>query len=506
MSKAKTPSFVAELPLTVQPRDERVLLDRLEVARRLYNATLQEALLRLDLMRQSKAWQSARKMKKGAARTKAFRTCQQHFGFDEYALHALAARHKNAAGFSARMSANELQKLASRVWQAVEAYAYGQRGRPRFKGAHRPLHSIEGKSNKQGIRWQAETGCVVWNGVYMPARLPTAAQDPYLAEALQARTKYVRLVWRIEHGKRRWYAQLMQEGQAPQKYDFRADGEVVGLDIGTSKVAIVAEGAAGLELLAPSVKQPWTESRRLQRALDRSRRANNPDNYHADGTVKKGARQWHKSKRYKKLQARHAEIERKLAAARKRDHGQLANKIIALGNVVQTEKLSYKSFQRNFGRSVKVRAPGAFIQLLSRKAESAGGRLVELDTWRLKMSQYDHATETCTKKPLKQRWHRVGGGDVLAQRDAYSAWLARHVSDGQHNPRWLEESWPAAEALLRRAGLCIQKPVSGKDPSEPTVALPSEPVARQRRLAQSLNQDDVGHSAESPEALCAQCL
>ncbi|MGT2512180.1 transposase [Cupriavidus basilensis] len=133
------------------------------------------------------------------------------------ALHARAAKHKNAAGFADRMSANELQKLATRVWKAVSEYAFGQRGRPRFKGTHRPLRSLEGKSNKQGIRWQAETGCVVWNGIYLPVRLPTAAQDPYLAEALKARTKYVRLVWRLEAGCRRWFAQLVQEGDPPRK-------------------------------------------------------------------------------------------------------------------------------------------------------------------------------------------------------------------------------------------------------------------------------------------------
>jgi methionine synthase II (cobalamin-independent) len=36
--------------------------------------------------------------------------------------------------------------------------------------------------------------------------------------------------------------------------------------------------------LAPEVKQPWAATRRLQRAMDRSRRATNPHCYHANGT------------------------------------------------------------------------------------------------------------------------------------------------------------------------------------------------------------------------------
>lgn len=500
MSKSSTTSFIFELPVTIAPGDERVLLGRYEAGRRLYNVLLQEALKRLALMRESRAWQAGRKIVKGAKRTAAFKECQARFGFSEYALHALAAKHKNAAGFANRMSANELQKLATRVWKAVEAYAFGKRGRPRFKGAHRPLHSLEGKSNKQGIRWIAETGCVVWNGIYMPARLPTTAQDPYAVEALKAKTKYVRLVWRMEKGRRRWFAQLVQEGKAPQKYEFQASGQVIGLDIGPSTIALVADDAVALEKFAPGVEEPAVKKRRLQRALDRSRRANNPGNYNADGTCKKGARKWHKSQRYQRLAAELAEQERRLAATRKKEHGTLANKVLGLGDVIQTEKLSYKAFQRNFGRSVKNRAPGAFIQLLSRKAESAGGKVVELDTWRLRMSQYDHASGSYAKKPLSQRWHPLGARNEMAQRDCYSAFLAKCVVEGEHNPRWLELSWPTAEPLLRRAGLLLEKPTSGRYPVAPTVAIPSESVARRRVLVRGLNRDAVSVIAESPNA------
>jgi len=39
-----------------------------------------------------------------------------------------------------------------------------------------------------------------------------------------------------------------------------------------------------------------------------------------------------------------------------------------------------------------------FVEQLRRKAESAGGVWIELPTWALKMSQYDHTTGTYTKK------------------------------------------------------------------------------------------------------------
>jgi hypothetical protein len=349
-----------------------------------------------------------------------------------------------------------------------------------------------------GIRWHADTATVSWgHGFVMPVKMPSKAQDAYIHACLQAQTKYCRITWRMQQGKRRWFVQLVQAGVAPAKYDFMASGQVVGLDIGPSTVAVVGDHAVGLEQLAPSVEHPWKAMRAMQRAQDRSRRATNPDGFNPDGTAKRGASKgWVRSSRYRARQARLQDIERKLAEARKRDHGHLANKILGLGNVIQTEKLFYKSFQKNFGRSAKVRAAGMFVSLLIRKAESAGAQVVELNTQKLRMSQYDHITGVCTKKPLSQRWHALGGpgeSNLQVQRDCYSAWLAKCVRDNQHKPPQLDESWAAAQPLLKRAGLCVEQLWSGGRLRSPTVAfkpLPSDAIARQRRFVR-------GHAGEA---------
>ena len=38
-------------------------------------------------------------------------------------------------------------------------------------------------------------------------------------------------------------------------------------------------------------------------------------------------------------------------------------------------------------KGVKVKMPGMFVEQLRRKAESAGGKPIDLHTWSLKMSQ-----------------------------------------------------------------------------------------------------------------------
>ena len=71
MAKAKTPTFILELALETSPHDEAELNARFEAARQLYNACLGEAKRRLDLLRQSKDFQEARKMPKTIKKTSA---------------------------------------------------------------------------------------------------------------------------------------------------------------------------------------------------------------------------------------------------------------------------------------------------------------------------------------------------------------------------------------------------------------------------------------------------
>lgn len=478
--RSSTATFVLELPLVVTKGNERIILSRLEAGRRLFNASLHEALKRLATMRSSLEWQSARDMHKGKERNDAFKAVNLHFGFSEYALHDFVKCVRINAGWKDRLSAQEAQKIASRVFKAVSEYAFGARGKPRFKGANRPLHSLEGKQNTTGIRYRRELGVVEWSGLILPV---IAKDTDYINQALQHKTKQCRILWKHLNGKKRFYVQLMQEGNAPNRDLFVADGIEVGLDIGPSSVAVVSEHTVGLETFAPSLVQPWAKLKRLQRQLDRSRRAMNPDYFKADGTVKKGIkRSWKQSSRYQHIKKELANTERKLAAARKRDHGELVNKILAQGNVIKTETISHKVFQQNFGKSAKIKASGLFFSHLTRKAESAGGQVIKLNTRALAMSQYDHVSDTRTKKPLSQRHHPLADGKSCVQRDMYSAFLALNASGKTHNPHQLEHSWSAVEPLLRRTGLCINQSANGKAPRFPTVLLPSERIVRQSTL------------------------
>ena len=119
-----------------------------------------------------------------------------------------------------------------------------------------------------------------------------------------------------------------------------------------------------------------------------------------------------------------AERERKLAAHRKSLHGRKVHEIVAVGNTVILEKLSYKGWQKQYGRSVGLRAPGMFVAQLKRTVASTGGILIEVSPRQAKLSQFCHGCGRHVKKPLSQRWHECACGVGPVQRDLYSAFLA----------------------------------------------------------------------------------
>lgn len=453
-----TPSFICELPLATTHADDRGLSVRLEAARHIYNASLGESLRLLTLMRESRDWQRARTMPIGKPRTARFRSTIKRFDFTPSALDRFAIARKNACWIGDHLGPHETQAIAKRAFGAVRQYALGRRGRPRFKGP-RGLHSIEGKTNAAGLRWR--DGRLEWRGLSLLAMRDPHDRHTWQARALARETKYCRIVRRPLRGKDRYSLQLVQNGHTPWKFKNPIRYGTVGLDLGPSTVAVVSQSDAFLEQFCRTIRHPWAAIRRLQRAMDRSRRTTNRNNYHANGTVKNGPHTWRMSRRYQRLRRALLDAEQRLAAERTRAHGELANQILAFGHHITTERLSYRSFQANFGRSVKVRAPGMFLDMVRRKAESAGGQLVEFPTRTTRLSQTCHGCGAVVKKPLSQRWHACACGVGPVQRDLYSAFLARHVVGKTLDARQVALAWPGAEPLLQRAASRFVQSASG---------------------------------------------
>ena len=444
--RVETLSFICELPLMATSVEEKALLARLEAARQVYNACLGEAKKRLALMQESRIYRKARLLPKGGdKRRDLFRQARQTHGFTDAAIQRYAVELRRS-WIGDHLDVHVAQKLATRAFRAIEKMAVGKAKSVRFKGKHQ-MDTVEGKNNAAGIRWREDH--LEWMGLNLAAILDY--RDPVVRHALGCRVKYCRLVRRKIKGRNRFYVQLVCEGKPYVKPKNHLGTDSLGLDLGPSTVAAVGEKRAVLRVFCADLASKERLIRILQRKMDRQRRANNPDNYNPDGTIKKGPKKWINSNRYIATREQLAEIHRRLAAHRRSLHGQLVNELLDMGNMFNLEKLSYKAFQKMYGRSVGKRAPGMFVSELRRKAESAGGVVNEFPTGTTKLSRTCHCGEV-HKKPLSERWHRCGCG-VTAQRDLYSAFLAGFVDSETNllNAGRAKEAWPGADALLRAA-------------------------------------------------------
>src|SRR6516165_7090568 len=166
-----TPTFLLELPLQVNSQQAKHLRGHFEAARHLYNALLGEAMKRLRHLRADARWQQARLIPRSdkPARTAAFAALRKEFGFSEYALHAFATQ-ANTSWIADHVDANTAQTLASRAYQAANRVCVGKARRVRFRSKGRGLDSLEGKTNKQGIRFVLQQpgaghqGWLAWGG------------------------------------------------------------------------------------------------------------------------------------------------------------------------------------------------------------------------------------------------------------------------------------------------------------------------------------------------------
>ena len=358
----------------------------------------------------------------------------------------------------------------------VHRSCLGQARRVRFKSRGRGLSSLENKRTDTGLRFvlqkpeEGNQGFLIWKDDQLAALIDW--DDPVVKHGLDHRIKYARLVQRKASSPQakgadvagfRYFVQLALEGVPYHKPKHPVGCDTVGMDLGPSTIALVPrEGEASLSLFCEELAPNAQGIRRLQRKMERQRRAANPEHYDSRGRIKKRANTklpWKSSKNYERTRRRKAEKERKLAAHRKSLHGRKAHEVVAVGNTVVTEKLSYKGWQKRYGRSVGLRAPGMFVAQLRRLVASTGGILVEVSPQRAKLSQFCHGCGRHARKPLSQRWHHCSCGIGPVQRDLYSAFLASTLDPDHLIPSCAQAviPWEASEARLRAAHERVQQ-------------------------------------------------
>lgn len=461
--------FILELEMIMNSKTKYKTDSALQYGRHIFNSTMGYALKNVNMMRQSKKYRfllkEYRKVKNAKSdEDKALKSkisdelneIRLKHKLSKYQLENYATNFKNNHSYDKYIDSNTVLNIAGQVWDSIEKLIFFKSKRVHFKKFGQ-FNSLEGKTNKQGIRFiksgenysrkVSDKNMVLWNGIKMPVKI--RKNDLYAEEILlNHKVKFCRIIRKFIKNKYKYYIQLTFDGVPPVKRN--KDGSFrhrvnldnnVGLDIGTTTLAVCSEESVSLTKLGGNDIDILNKIiRRLHAKLDRSRRANNPNNYNNDGTIKKGIKlRWNYSKGYFRALKQLKESYRLKAVKLKLNHRILANKLLSLGTNIYVENMSFKGLakksketkistktgrfksKKRFGKSISNYAPAMLLSIVNQKLGYYGLKLNKVNTSIFKASQYNHVTNTYKKKKLSQRWTLVDNFKV--QRDLYSAFL-----------------------------------------------------------------------------------
>jgi putative transposase len=191
------------------------------------------------------------------------------------------------------------------------------------------------------------------------------------------RARIVRSTVSRRNGK--WFVSFTVE-RSPKQRRARRPNAVAGLDVGLRHLATVSTGHEvpnGRPLQAA-----LRRLRRLQRRLDRQRRAANPGSYLPDGRIRPGASEWRSSVRMESTRQRIRRLHARVANLRQDQAHQLTTALTREFGIIGVETLAVKNMlrDRRLAREIADVGWGEVLRQLAYKtAWSDGSLLVAAD-------------------------------------------------------------------------------------------------------------------------------
>jgi hypothetical protein len=371
-------------------------------------------------------------------------------------------------------------------------------------------------------KWADHCGAlaVVFTGlpggdVVAPVRLPQGAgQWAHLCHFLADPTVWhkidlVRVRDRKAPGGWRYYAHLHVHRSGYQSAATRARrgaipaGRRAGVDANVSNLSVASFPDDHPEQLVTgqvcctaeqqnAAQRAATKARARQKALDRSRRNTNPDQYglsarqhkraqhranrglaakqitnpggpratRADGVPLRGYRHDRLSRRYGRIRTDHATQARSASAAKYARARDLAALIVAThGSSITVEDCSIATWARLWGERIALFSPGMLVAALKRECQATGGTLSRAGTRHTALSQHCLCGAR-VPKTLAQRTHDCPHCGLHGDRDIVAAALAACVELADpDDPRTARVDYRLAHAL--RAWLASQQEWEG---------------------------------------------
>lgn len=476
--------LVLTLPLKLEPWQYDRLNKKMEDGRRIYNSMLSVWQKKYDEMINRKDWRettaviqrekekmkAAGTEKKTSEITEAYNIRNQlmkEYGFTEYSFQSDAIRRAShfSSNIPSRMAA---LSIGVRMWTAFRSVLYAEGKGVSFRKWYE-FNSLV-TDNKSGMRFINQDGVFYLilsnrNAHAKEIKISVTCPDDdiYACRILSCPIKQVRLVRRQEKSKWHYYVQLTADVSscihqfAVPKYTI-GFGKV-GIAMWRGELYAVSEHGCVRHFNL----NPWktdTEERvaELNKHIDVLRRKNNPDNYNADGTPKKGAGKWKSSVLQRELGRQKREIQRIERQRRTYLQRTIVYKLLEMGDEfvmydyffkneknkyeVAVDKTSKEYMNEKAQRkSVQQDAPAELISKLSQKLLTYMRPDVEKYKIPENLYWYQHIEDRSDKSLLPNKVCSVDG--IVMPQTAYRAFLmlGYNANTNSFNKEYLDSIW-----------------------------------------------------------------
>ncbi len=448
---------VVTFPLKTEKWQEDVLFKRFEVCRSIYNAMLGYELKQYRKMTGLEDWKKSieiiysvyktedakeKKKIKASAEYKAAvlkqRDLLKEYGFSGFSFGSTAIKFaKHYSGIIPTMLAQ--MSIGVPMWAAFDKLLYGNGDIVHFK-RYDTWNSIvtDGKSgikivaedNKSTLKMDsaARYYCLYSSreGKNLKMPLKVDKKDLWLLEMMERDIHTVRILRKKVRGTYKYYVQITVTGAPAVKYDKEGKelhpvgDKKLGIYIDTTTITIAdSECVRTIDITMDNKLEE--EIAKVNRYLDNSRRATNPDNFNEDGTIKKGIvkdgqrhpLKWTYSNGYKRAKDKKANLQRVQAEQRKLRANKLANDIMAMGGEIMINDYPFQAaaMRKKFkegeekdekgrfkkkakaGKAIGENAPAMIVTVLDNKLKARGYKGVI----KKKLSNVDYQMEDYRK-------------------------------------------------------------------------------------------------------------
>lgn len=354
--RAQTSSYVVSVKLKLTESVENRLEKTFRVASSAYNEALGFGLRRFEALKQNSRYQELLELRRNNKNqvkeyNKELLKIQKMYSLTESGLSArLGLQRKKPNSPYQQLNSGELQVIASQAYKTLEKVLFYRikSSSIRFSSKYDFNVSYRNRVNTTGTRIIPSDRKGFAYRLYIHKSktfvdIPTRAFNNHQQMSLlkSEKIKYVQIIRKTIRGKHVYILQIICQGSPITKVK-RGEG-TMGIDPGISTVAYVSKKSLALVDLVPKdVNQKEKLMRYLDRAIERSRRVNNPKCYNSNGTIKKGSKLKHRSNRQVRLQVRRIKSYRSLSEERKKIQGQLVNHLVSQASLINDRRIEYQ--------------------------------------------------------------------------------------------------------------------------------------------------------------------